>query len=425
MSSSSSNPPFADRACGFPNLVLPDFVQARMATHFERVGTWNGTHILHSRPPGRDSIHLSSNDYLALASHPDILRRQAETLVRSGNGLLMSAVFLSEDSAQARFEKRLANFMGAEDGILAQSGYAANVGLLQAIASPQVPVYIDTIAHMSLWEGIRAAGAQAHPFMHNDAQHLLRQISRYGPGVVVMDSVYSTNGSLAPLTDLVHAGSANGCVVVVDESHSLGTHGEWGEGLVAALGLGEEVHFVTASLAKAFAGRAGFITCSSRFKHYFAMESRPAVYSSCLLPHEIVALDATLDVVRDSGAARRRLHALTRHVRGALDALGYNMSDGSEQIIALESGTEERTIALRDALEARGIFGSVFCAHATPKTRALVRLSLNGGLTDNEVARLIEVCAEIRDEVQLDQWASVRRMKRAAPARREVAVPVQ
>jgi CAI-1 autoinducer synthase len=395
---------------------LPTFIEERITTHFDRVATWNGTHILHSRPPTPDAIHLSSNDYLSLAAHPDITRRQAKTLLEQGNGLIMSAVFLTETSAQAHFERRLARFMGAEDGILAQSGYAANVGLLQSIAKPGVPVYIDTIAHMSLWDGIRAAGAQAHPFMHNDAQHLRRQIQRYGAGIVVMDSVYSTNGSLAPLPELVRAGADYGCVVIVDESHSLGTHGEMGEGLVAALGLGEDVHFVTASLAKAFAGRAGFITCSSRFKHYFAMESRPAIYSSCLLPHEIAALEATLDVVQAASESRRRLHAITRHVRHQLDSLGYNVSEGSEQIIALESGTEVRTIALRDALEARGIFGSVFCAHATPKTRALVRLSLTSGLTDAEVEKIIAVCAEVREEVGVADWASTRRRQRGAAA---------
>jgi CAI-1 autoinducer synthase len=392
--------------------ALPAFIEDRVRVHFDRVETWRGTHILHSRPAGPDAIHLSSNDYLALAAHPDILGRQAKVLLQRGNGLIMSAVFLTESSAQSRFEKRLAQFMGAEDGILTQSGFAANVGLLQSIAKPGIPVYIDTIAHMSLWEGIRAAGAQGHPFMHNDVQHLRRQIQRYGPGIVVMDSVYSTNGSLAPLADLVRAGNDYQCVVVVDESHSLGTHGEQGEGLVSALGLTDQVHFTTASLAKAFAGRAGFITCSARFKHYFAMESRPAIYSSCLLPHEIEALEATLDVIQQAHAARHRLHLMARHVRCELTALGYNVSDGTEQIIALESGTEAQTIRLRDALEERGVFGSVFCAHATPKTRALVRLSLNSGLSDVEVGRIVSTCRDIREEVGLVDWASTKRLAR-------------
>ncbi len=166
--------------------------------------------------------------------------------------------------------------MDAEAGVLCQSGWCANTGLIQSIANKDVPVYIDMLAHTSLWEGIHSAGANAVPFMHNDADHLRKQVKHHGAGVIVVDSLYSTSGSLCPLTEIVEISEENGCILVVDESHSLGTHGPHGKGLVVGLGLTEHVHFRTASLAKAFAGRAGFITCSERFSEYFRYESNPA-----------------------------------------------------------------------------------------------------------------------------------------------------
>jgi len=219
---------------------------------------------------------------------------------------------------------------------------------------------------------------------------------------------------LAPLLELLDIAERSDCVVVVDESHSLGTHGPQGAGLVEAWGLGHRVHFRTASLAKAFAGRAGFISCSSRFKGYFLSESRPAIFSSCLLAHELAWLDAALDFIMAADARRAILRRHTVQVREGLSALGYNVSDGTEQIVALEAGGEPATLALRQALERQGIYGAMFCAPATAKNRALVRLTLNAGLDETGIARLLAACAAVRAEAGVEHWPSTRRLRKLA-----------
>ncbi|MGP8436256.1 alpha-hydroxyketone-type quorum-sensing autoinducer synthase [Paraburkholderia fungorum] len=395
-----------------PSPSLPAFVASRVEQYYsERVtDTWGGGHIMRGRIPGPDAVYLSSNDYLAIARHPDIIRSMSRTLRSDGNGLLMSGIFLHGDCPQLKFENRLAAFMHAEAGVLCQSGYAANIGLIQSIASARTPVYVDMMAHMSLWEGIRCAGAVPVPFRHNDAAHLEQQIVRYGQGVVLVDSIYSTNGSVCPLVAFAEVCDRHECVFVVDESHSLGTHGPRGAGLVVELGLESRVAFRTASLAKAFAGRAGFISCPARFQEYFKFESNPAIFSSTLLPHEISGLDATLSVIEGADRRRRRLASNAAWLRERLTSLGYNLNGSESQIIALEAGTEQRTILLRDALESRGIFGSVFCAPATARNRALIRLSIHAALTDAQIERLVSVCRDIRSEVELDSWPSSRRL---------------
>jgi len=401
---------------GFPCAQEPAFLRRRINGYYRnRVqDTWAGGHIMRGRMPGGNAIHLSSNDYLSLAKHPAILHATATSLLREGGGLLMSGIFVHGDSTLLAFERKLASFMQANAGVLCQSGYCANTGLIQSIADEETPVYIDMLAHMSLWEGIRSAGAPAVMFHHNDPEHLERQVLKHGPGVILVDSVYSTNGSICPLKDIVEIGTAHGCVLVVDESHSLGTHGAHGEGLVAALGLVDRVHFRTASLAKAFAGRAGFIACSEWFGDYFKFESNPAIFSSTLLPHEIAGLDATLDIIQSEGWRREKLRANAEYLRLAIEDLGYNLNESAAQIISLESGSEQQTIKLRDALESRGIFGSIFCAPATPKNRALMRFSVNATLTDEELSRIVHACHDIRDEVDLSNWPSSRRKRRAA-----------
>jgi len=393
---------------------MPEFVTRRMDEHYvTRVEQLLGGEHMHVwAPPAPGAVMLATNDYLCIANEPGLLEAQVRALQASKGQMLMSSVFLQAGSAQHRLEAKLAAFMHAEDGVLAQSGWAANVGLLQSIAEPGIPVYLDMMAHASLWEGVQSAQALPVPFLHNSPAHLERQLEKHGGGVIVIDALYSTNGSVAPLLEVVELAERSGSILIVDESHSLGTHGPQGAGLVVELGLTERVHFRTASLAKAFAGRAGFITCSERFKGYFLSSSRPAIFSSCLLNHELAWFDAAVDFIRHADARREALHRTTREVRERLTDLGYCIDDGTEQIIALEAGVEPKTLVLRKALEARGIYGAVFCAPATPKNRSLVRLTLNCGMGRREIDKLVDACADMRGEVDLENWSSSSRRRR-------------
>ncbi len=141
---------------------------------------------------------------------------------------------------------------------------------------------------------------------------------------------------------------------------------------------------------------------------------RPAIFRACILGHERAWLDAAIDFVATADERRATLHANARALRADLSALGYNVSDGSEQIIALEAGPEPKTLALRKKLETHGVYGAMFCAPATPKNRSLVRLTLNAGLDGAQLARVVHACAAIRDQVDLESWSSTRRLRRLA-----------
>lgn len=364
--------------------------------------------VVGNRAPKFNSVILQSNDYLNLSKDPRITEAQIRKLQEPGKELVMSAVFLPDGSEKFVFEKAMAEFLGFDNSVLCQSGWAANVGLLQVLAEQNSHVYIDYFAHMSLWEGIKSAGAVPCPFRHNDVGHLERQVKRHGPGIILVDSLYSTTGDIAPLEDIVEVAERYGCVTVVDESHSLGVFDETGAGLVKALGLTERVHFVTASLAKAFAGRAGIIFCPKQFADYYPYMAFPAIFSSTLLPHEITGLEATLKVTLEAQERRTVLHKHAAFLREGLGALGYNIVSNS-QIIALESGLDSNTEVLRDTLEEKDVFGSVFCPPATPKNRSLVRFSLHSGLKNEDLEYVLKVCEEIRGKVGMWEWKSTKR----------------
>ncbi len=370
---------------------------------------WGGRSLLHGRTPSSNAVRLNGNDYLCLTGHPDIVRAQTEALKHDADFVIQSSIFLHKHHPIRDLERGLASWMGKEDGLICQSGYSANVGLLQTVADEKTPVYLDALAHTSLWEGARAARAPAFVFRHNDAAHLSRTMARHGPGLVVVDSVYSTTGAMCPLADMVDVAHQHGSMILVDESHSLGTHGPEGAGLCAELGLSDRVHFISASLAKAFAGRAGYFTVPAAIRNYVLSSSFPNVFSSCLLPHEIAGLSATLEVIKKCDAQRDRLMHLSRRLRANLSDMGYPVHQGTEQIIALESGTEPATMVLRDALEERDVFGAVFCAPATSRNRTMVRLTLSSALTDAEVDHVEQVALDIAPLVNPQQWPIARR----------------
>ncbi|MGW8379907.1 alpha-hydroxyketone-type quorum-sensing autoinducer synthase [Streptomyces sp. ODS28] len=361
---------------------------------------WGGRWLFEGATPGPGAVRVSSNDYLALAGHPAITGAMARALTSRGNATLMSGVLLDDGDPQVVLERRLARHLGYPGGVLCQSGWAANTGLLETVAGPETPVYVDMLAHMSLWSGARSAGAPVHPFRHNDPERLARAVAAHGRGVILVDSVYSTDGSLCPLAEIAAVASSTGCLLVVDESHSLGTHGPRGAGMVAELGLGGQVHFLTASLSKAFAGRAGFLAaCEPDFARYYKLSSHPAVFSSTLLPHDVAGIAAALEVVRRDRWRRERLHAVSSRVREGLLHHGLDLRGSLSQIIGLEAGEEREVMKLRDALERRGVFGAVFCAPATAPKRSMVRLSLNAALTDAEADTIVSACGEAAREL--------------------------
>lgn len=402
----------------FPEPRLPAALRQRIEREFvpRWRDQWGGRFILHGSPPRPGAVRLDGNDYLAVTGHPRIVQAQVDALRADAEAVVQSGVFLLDDHPARVFERAMAAWLGKEDTFLCQSGYAANLGLLQVIADETTPVYLDSLAHMSLWEGARAARAPAHAFRHNDPAHLERMLQAHGPGIVAVDAVYSTTGALCPLAEIVALCERHDCVVVVDESHSMGTHGPQGAGLCAQLGLTSRVHFITASLAKAFAGRAGLFTIPREMRHYAQTSAYLHIFSSSLLPHEIAALAATLEVVREADDARGRLRANTRTVRAALADAGYPVHQGSEQIVALEAGTEPAVMRLRDAFEERGVSGAIFCAPATSRHRALLRLTLNAGLTESELDHVERVAREAAPLLAPWDWPVARRRRSRADA---------
>ncbi|MEZ9724454.1 alpha-hydroxyketone-type quorum-sensing autoinducer synthase [Vibrio splendidus] len=382
---------------------LPSFIEERLNFYIQDLITQNESqkHLVLGKRPKRNAVVMQSNDYLALSHNKTIQEAHQAAIREHDDNVVMSAIFLQDEQSKPAFETELANYVGMESCLLSQSGWAANIGLLQTICPSGTPVYIDFFAHMSLWEGIRAASALAHPFMHNNMNHLRKQLERHGSGVIVVDSVYSTIGTIAPLRDIYEMAQAFNCAVVVDESHSLGTHGENGAGLVHALGLTNQVDFITVSLAKTFAYRAGAILGPKQLSETLPFVAYPAIFSSTVLPQEVVRLEKTLEVIKGAEDKREALFKRAKSLTTGLKRIGFNIRSES-QIVALECGSERNTERVRDFLEERDVFGAVFCRPATGKNKNIIRFSVNADMTPRDIDHVLTVCHEAYNHPELE-----------------------
>ena len=213
----------------------PEFLRERLDEYYvgKVKNLWGNQHPLKGRFPGEDSVQLRTNDYLCLSDDRRIVDAEVDALRKGGHGDAASRVWAHHGyDLISEVEKDLADLMEAQDAILTTSGYTANLGLIQVIGSPTIPLYLDMKAHMSLWEGAVSARSNTIAFAHNDPESLERKVRLNGPGIVAVDALYSTDGAIAPLAEFVEVCEKYGCAIVVDETHSFGTQGPEGAGLV-------------------------------------------------------------------------------------------------------------------------------------------------------------------------------------------------
>lgn len=342
----------------------------------------------------KDSIFLDNNDYLCLSDHPEIIETQREQLKISEKSL-MSNVFVYEAGLRDQFEQEIAAFTKQENTILSTSGLDANMGLIQTLTDRNTHIYMDKMVHASFYMGAQLTGGLVHRFQHNDIENLEELIQNFGVGIVVVDSVYSSFGSICPLTEVAEIATKYGCILVVDESHSLGLYGTHGAGMVEELGLEEQVHFITASLSKTFCSRGGIITCSNQFREFFRPVALPAIFSSIVLNHEAARFLKTLEVIKKEDEKREKLFQNATYLHEHLDNIGFNTEFSKSQIIPLDVRNETYVIKLRDLLIERGVVVAPFMSPAVPKNRCCGRMTVNSDLTFEQMNYVIESCKEV------------------------------
>lgn len=348
---------------------------------------------------GRDCLVLCSNDYLGLAGDPRVVEASAAAGRRFGFGVRAARTFLGDTSVHRELEAMLARLKGAEAALLFSSGFACNLGVLGALSSVGDLIASDELNHASIVDGARLSRADVCVHRHGDVSDLVRHLDRHSEAnrvLIVTESVFSMDGDLAPLGEIVEVARQCDGVVILDEAHATGVLGAAGEGLVAELGLHGQVEVVTGTLGKALGSVGGFVAGSRGLIDFLAERARTFLFDTAL---PVPAAAAALEAVTIMAAEPERVSTLRRHVSrlhtGLLEC-GYRVVRADSAILPVEFDNPLAAQSVCDSLRGDGV---VAIPVGPPHVRAgtsRIRVQPCAAHTDAEVDRVLEAFAAAR-----------------------------
>jgi glycine C-acetyltransferase/8-amino-7-oxononanoate synthase len=354
---------------------------------------------------GKPVLLLCSNNYLGLADHPNVREAAADAAMHWGVGAGASRLVSGTMSIHRRLEERLAAFEGSEACLLFGSGYLANLGVIGALTGPGDTIFSDELNHASIVDGCRASRAKIVVYRHLDTSHLESQLRRHGGKgrrLIVTDSVFSMDGDVAPLAEIVGLARVHEARVAVDEAHATGALGDGGRGAVAEAGLQGEVDVLIGTLGKALGSYGAYVCASEPMVRYMVNTARPLIYSTAPPPPSVAGALAALELLEERPQEVHRLHRAARTLRGALAHEGFCVREGDMHIVPLMVGTGEDALRLCEAALELGVFAQAIRPPTVPSGTSRLRLTAMASHTTAELRQAAKALAEATCEVGLD-----------------------
>ena len=352
------------------------------------------------RVDGRDVIVLCSNDYLGLAAHPDVVEAGIAGLRSHGAGTASVRFISGTLDVHHTLERSLADLVGTPAALSFVSCWTANEALFPTVTAPGDTVISDALNHASIIDAIRQSrGTTTVVYRHADLADLERALeAAAGPGIrwVVTDGVFSMEGDVAPLPDLVELCRRHDALLVVDDSHGIGVLGETGRGTAEHFGLLGQVDVVTGTLGKSLGGAAGgFVAGSEGLVELLVQRARPSLFSNALPATVACSATAAVDVMRREPERVQRLRDNTGRLRDGLRALGYRCEDSPSAIIPIILGDAQEVDRCSRVLLERGVFVVGFSFPVVPVGTARLRVQVSAGLTDEQLEAALAAFATL------------------------------
>jgi len=344
---------------------------------------------------GRPVLLLCSNNYLGLADHPRVREAAAEAAMRYGAGAGASRLVSGTMRIHRRLEERLAEFKRSETALLFGSGYLANVGVVQALARSGEVVFSDEFNHASIVDGCRLAGAETFVYRHRDVEHLAWGLEQAGGrgSLIVTDGVFSMDGDVAPLPEIVELAQRHDARVMVDEAHGTGAVGPDGRGAVAAAGLEDEVDLIVGTLGKALGSYGAYVCCDRRMAKYLVNTARTLIFSTAIGPPAVAAARAALELLREQPRRVEKLQRNAAVLREELGAQGLAVAGGETQIVPLVIGGAEDAVSISERVLERGVFAQAIRPPTVPAGGSRLRLTVMASHTKAELRDAAKVIA--------------------------------
>jgi len=325
-------------------------------------------------------LNMCSNNYLGFANEPELRDAAKRAIDEFGVGPGAVRTISGTQTLHLELETRLSRFKGTEDTILLQSGFAANSATIPSITGEGDLIFSDELNHASIIDGCRLSRAKTIRYAHNDAADLDRQIRAAGDcrrRFIITDGVFSMDGDIAPLPDIVDVARKHNCVTMVDDAHGEGVLGDHGRGAVAHFGLVGEVDVEIGTLSKAFGVMGGFVSGSKILVDYLKQRGRPFLFSTGLTPADVAACLGAVDMLERSDDRLQRLWDNARYFRGRMQEVGFDTGRTETPITPVIIGDAAKAAELSRQLFTLGVFAQSIGFPTVPRGRARIRVMIS------------------------------------------------
>jgi 8-amino-7-oxononanoate synthase len=349
--------------------------------------------------------NFCTNDYLNLSAHPRLKEEAARYTANWGTGSTASRLISGTHTWHIEAESKIARFFGYEEALLFNSGFQANISILQALASRDTVLLFDRLNHNSLIQGARLSGAKLLRYNHCDAGHLRELLDRdevktAHRRIIVTESVFSMDGDRAPVPELIEYAAEFDALLMVDEAHAIGILGDRGTGIAGRL---PGIDLYIGTFGKAGGGFGAFVCCSRLIRDYLVNFASGFIYSTAPPPAVVGASCAAIDLFPEMDMERERVEAHSVLLRRLLNDKGIDTLGSDTHIIPVLVGPEEATLRLSSYLEEHGMVVVAIRPPTVPAGQSRLRISLNSSHTESDIAALASAITGWFDQNKSDQ----------------------
>ncbi len=356
------------------------------------------------RIDGREVILLSSNNYLGLASHPEIKKAAVSAIEKYGCGSGASRLISGSMELHKELEEKIASFKKKESAILFNSGYTANLGVLSSICGKGDVIFCDKLNHASIIDGCLLSGAELKRYPHKDIDVLekfLKKSSGFKKRLIVTDGIFSMDGDIAPLKEIVLLAKKYSAILMVDDAHATGVLGKNGRGTGEYFGLDDSIDIIMGTLSKAVGSFGGFVTGRKKLIEFLVNRARSFIYTTSLPPSVVASSIAAIDIIEKGHDLRDLLWKNVRYLKEGLKNIGFDIMGSESQIIPVFVGDTHRAVEMSQMLLKEGVFVQGIRPPTVPQGKSRLRVTVMATHSKADLDAVLESFKKVGKKLEI------------------------
>jgi len=350
----------------------------------------------------RKFLNFCSYNYLGYSLHPEVKKAVQEAIETYGTGAVSAPLLSGYYDVTRKLEEKIAEFKGKEAALVFPTGYSANLGILSAILKPGDVAVLDVLSHASIYDGVRLAGADIKIFLHNNPKHLekvLRELDGKR-AMVCVEGVYSMDGDLANLPEIVPICKRYGAKILLDEAHASLVFGKKGSGVGEHFGVENDIDISIGTFSKSFGAIGGFAAGDMKLMTFLRMYARSYIFSCAMAPHTAVGIMKVLELFQRDPSERDRLMHNVKSMHQKLSDAGFDIGSTKSQVVPIMVGSDLRLREISKSIFRKGLYTGVVTYPAVSKKRTRLRLSISSLHTEEQMNRCVSILQGVFEELE-------------------------